>query len=77
MQNEILFFVKHQFKFDIDKDSGFNKTLWDKLKDKFYEIPGSIAGEVLKVLAIAFIIYIFLLLGINLKIIRNISSKHN
>jgi hypothetical protein len=34
--------LKNFFKFDIDKDSGFNKTFWDKAKDHFYEIPKEI-----------------------------------
>lgn len=31
--------LKKFFKFDINKDSGFNKSFWDKAKDHFYEIP--------------------------------------
>jgi len=34
--------LKKFFKFDIDKDSGFNKTNWDKIKENFYEIPKEI-----------------------------------
>jgi len=30
--------LKNYFKFDINKDSGFNKTLWEKLRDRFDEI---------------------------------------
>ena len=31
--------LKHYFKFDINKDSGFNKTFWERSKDHFDEIP--------------------------------------
>jgi len=31
--------LKNFFKFDINKDSGFNKTFWDRAKDQFHEIP--------------------------------------
>lgn len=56
--------LKHVFKFDINKDSGFNKTLWEKCQDKFYEIPGNIVGEVLKVLLTAIVTYLLIKYGV-------------
>ncbi len=34
--------LKSHFKFDINKDSGFNKNFWEKAKDHFVEIPKEI-----------------------------------
>ncbi len=34
--------LKNFFSFDINKDSGFNKTFWEKTKDHFHEIPKEI-----------------------------------
>ena len=47
-KNSVAYNLKHIFKFNINKDSGFNKNCWDKIKDKFYEIPASLTGEILK-----------------------------
>jgi hypothetical protein len=63
-QGSIAYQLKHVFKFDINKDSGFNKTLWEKCQDKFYEIPGNLIGEVFKVLLTAFITYFLIKYGI-------------
>jgi hypothetical protein len=56
--------LKHVFRFDINKDSGFNKSVWDRCKEKFYEIPGHVAGEVIKVILIAFVTYLLIKYGI-------------
>ena len=66
-KGSVAYNLKHIFKFNIEKDSGFNKTAWDKLKEKFYEIPGNIVGEVLKVILTAFITYLLVKYGIQLK----------
>jgi hypothetical protein len=63
-QGSIAHQLKHVFKFDINKDSGFNKTLWEKCQDKFYEIPGNLVGEVFKVLLTAFLTYFLIKYGI-------------
>ncbi|RDC65459.1 hypothetical protein [Adhaeribacter pallidiroseus] len=55
--------LKHIYKFDINKDSGFNKTLWDKIKAKFYEIPGSLIAEIIKIILTAFLTYYLIKLG--------------
>jgi hypothetical protein len=58
--------LKHVFSFDINRDSGFNKNFWDKIKGKFYDIPGSLSGEVLKYVVLALVAYFFLQLGITI-----------
>lgn len=62
--NSVAYNLKHIFKFDINRDSGFNKNLWDKIKDRFYEIPGSITGEILKVLLTALLTFYLVKIGI-------------
>ena len=63
-KNSVAYNLKHFFRFDINKDSGFNKSLWDEIKDKFYELPGSLTGEVLKVILTALLIYFLVMLGV-------------
>lgn len=41
----VAFDLKHMFRFDIETDSGFNKTYWERAKTKFDEAP----YEVLKI----------------------------
>jgi hypothetical protein len=62
--NSVAYNLKHIFKFNIYKDSGFNKTLWDKIKEKFYEIPGSITGEIIKIALTALLTYYLIKIGI-------------
>lgn len=54
----------HIFKFNISKDSGFNKNWWDKIKDKFYEIPGTLTGEILKIILTAVLTYFIVKWGL-------------
>jgi hypothetical protein len=63
-EGSVAYNLKHIFKFDINRDSGFNKNFWDKCKDKFYEIPGDTLGEVTKILAATVIAYLLIKLGI-------------
>ena len=63
-KDTIAYNLKHVFKFNINKDSGFNKTFWQKCEDRFYEIPGDITGEVLKVIMTAVITYLLISYGI-------------
>lgn len=63
-KNSPAFNLKHIFKIDIFKDSGFEKTWWDKVKGKFYEMPGTIISEVLKFILIALLTFYLIKLGI-------------
>lgn len=63
-KDTVAYNLKHVFKFDINKDSGFNKTFWQKCEDKFYEIPGDVTSEVLKVIMTAVITYLLIKYGI-------------
>ena len=63
-KDTVAYNLNHVFRFNINKDSGFNKTFWQKCEDKFYEIPGNITGEVLKVIMIAIITYLLIKYGI-------------
>ena len=56
--------LRHIFKFNINKDSGFNKTRWEKFQSKFYEIPGSLTGEVLKVIITIILTYFLIKWGL-------------
>lgn len=56
--------LRHIFKFNINKDSGFNKTRWEKFQSKFYEIPGTLTGEVLKVLITVILTYFLIKWGL-------------
>jgi len=63
-KNTVAYNLKHVFKFNINKDSGFNKNFWDKIKDKFYEIPGSLVGDAIKVVMTALLTYLLIKWGI-------------
>lgn len=62
--NSVAYNLKHIFKVNINRDSGFNKNWKDKIKDKFYEIPGTLLGEILKVIITALIVYFLIKIGI-------------
>lgn len=40
--SSVAYNLKHFFKFDINKESGFNKTFWERAKEHFPEIPKGI-----------------------------------
>lgn len=63
-KNSVAYNLKHIFKFDVNKDSGFNKTWLDKIKDKFYEIPADLTGETLKVILTALLTYFLVKWGL-------------
>lgn len=62
--NSVAYNLKHVFKFDINKDSGFNKNWLDKVKEKFYDIPADLTGEVLKVVMTALLTYYLIKFGL-------------
>ena len=64
-KNSIAYNLKHYFNFNIIKDSGFNKNLWDYIKSKFYDIPGSLVGEGLKLILTAAIAAFLIKLGLS------------
>jgi hypothetical protein len=66
-KDTVAYNLKHNFKFDIYKDSGWKKSFWDLIKDKFYEIPGSLVNEGLKIILIALMAALLLLLGLDYK----------
>jgi hypothetical protein len=66
-KTSIAYNLKHYFNFNIYRDSGFNKTLWDYLEGKFYDIPGSLLLEGLKVILIAVLAALLIKLGLPLK----------
>jgi hypothetical protein len=63
-KNSVAYNLKHIFKFDINKDSGFNKTWIDKVKEKFYDLPADLTGEVLKVVLTALLTYYLIKFGL-------------
>lgn len=63
-KESVAYNLKHIFKFDINKDSGFNKNCWDKMKDKFYDIPGTLTGEILKIVLTAVLTYFLIKWGL-------------
>lgn len=65
-KGSVAYNLKHIFKFDINKDSGFNKTLLDKVTEKFYEIPGEMTKEVVKTILIIVLTY-FLVVKFGIK----------
>jgi len=56
--------LKHIFKFDINRDSGFNKTLWEKVENKFYELPGTLTGEIFKIIITVILTYFLIKWGL-------------
>ncbi|NOU47121.1 MAG: hypothetical protein HOO86_08675 [Bacteroidales bacterium] len=63
-KGSVAYNLKHIFKFNINKDSGFNKNWWDKIKDKFYEIPGTLTGEILKIIITVILTYLLIKWGL-------------
>ena len=63
-KESVAYNLRHIFKFNINKDSGFNKNWWDKIKDKFYEIPGTLTGEILKMAIIVVLTYFLVKWGL-------------
>jgi hypothetical protein len=66
-KDSVAYNLKHVFNFNINKDSGFNKTFWQKCEDKFYDIPGNLTSEVLKVIMTAVITYLLIKYGVMTK----------
>jgi hypothetical protein len=62
--SSVAYNLRHIFKFNINKDSGFNKTWWEKFQSKFYEIPGTLIGDVLKLLITVFLTYFLIKWGL-------------
>ena len=63
-KNSIAYNLKHYFNFNINRDSGFNKTLWENIRGKFYDIPGSLLSEAFKAIVLALIALLLVWLGI-------------
>jgi hypothetical protein len=63
-KESVAYNLKHIFKFNILKDSGFNKTWLEKVTESFYQIPGSLIGETMKILITAFLTYYLIKWGI-------------
>jgi hypothetical protein len=49
--DSVAYNLKKFFKFDIDKDSGFNKTAWEKIREHLYEVPKEVLSPLLVALA--------------------------
>ena len=64
-KDSVAYNLNHIFKFNINKDSGFNKNLWDKCKESFYAIPGNLTGEVLKLVLTVVITYLLVKYGLS------------
>jgi hypothetical protein len=62
-RGDIAYNLKHCFKIDINKDSGFKKSFWEKTKDKFVELSFSIVILILTAIIsiiTSYIVYHFL-----------------
>lgn len=66
-KDSVAYNLKHIFKFDINKDSGFNKTKAEKIFEKFYEMPYELASEILKLVITVLLTYLLLKLGLPAK----------
>jgi len=63
-KNSVAYNLKHVFKFDINKESGFNKNWFEKAWEKFHEIPYELATEILKLIITVLLTYLLLKLGL-------------
>lgn len=63
-KNSVAYNLKHIFKFDINKDSGFNKNWLDRVKEKLIDIPADITSEVLRVVLTALLTYFLIKFGL-------------
>lgn len=66
-KNTVAYALKHIFNFDINKDSGFNKTFFDRIKESFYDIPGDLTKEILKIIVTALLTYFLVTYGLSVK----------
>lgn len=66
-KDSVAYNLKHIFKFDINKDSGFNKTKCEKFFEKFYEMPYELTSEILKLLITVLLTYFLLKFGLSAK----------
>ncbi len=57
--DSVAYNLQRFFKFNINKDSGFNKTFWEKTTDHFPEIPKEIIVGIVSAAIAAFITLIF------------------
>lgn len=64
-KDSVAYNLKHIFKFDINKDSGFNKNWVEKTKEKLSEIPGTAISEVVKILITAILAFLLIKLGLS------------
>ena len=62
-RNSVAYNLKHIFKFDINKDSGFNKSWFEKFKDKVYDTPGELVKDGIKLILTVIITYILVKIG--------------
>lgn len=64
-RGDIAYNLKHCFKVDINKDSGFDKSTYEKVKEKFVELPFSFTIIIITAIVSAVTSYIvYYLLGI-------------
>jgi len=67
-EGSVAYNLKHIFKFNINKNSGFNKNRWERMKEKiseeFYKIPGSLLFEILKLVITVLVTYWLVKLGL-------------
>jgi len=59
----VAFDLKHFFRFDIDRHSGFNKTFWERSRAKFDELPLEGVKVVTEVIKAVLLAAILILLG--------------
>jgi len=57
--------LKHSFRYDINKESGFNKTRFEKVKKKLEDVPIEIFKSILELLIALVLAYLLYRLGIN------------
>jgi hypothetical protein len=66
-KNSIAYNLKHYFNFNIYKDSGFNKTFWENIRGKVYDVPGSLIFEIFKAIILAIIAALLFWVGLSSK----------
>jgi hypothetical protein len=54
----VAFELKHSFRFDIERDSGFKKTLWEKIKARLGELSLEVVKTIIQAIIAAALLYL-------------------
>jgi hypothetical protein len=63
-RNSVAFDLKHFFRFDIERDSGLNKTFWERTRAKLDDVPLEVTKTILQAVTTLLLAAVLLYLGL-------------